>query len=78
MQCVTTVTFNVKFNEEPLPYFRASRGIRQGDPISPYLLILVANVLSLMIKRAVKDVHSKGLNGLDHVMLCLIFSLRMI
>lgn len=61
MQCVSTVTFSVKFNGEPLPYFQPSRGIRQGNLLSPYLFILVANVLSLLMKKAVAHGTIKGI-----------------
>lgn len=61
MQRVSTVSFSVKFNGEPLPYFKSSRGIRQGDPLSPYLFILVPNVLSFMLKRAVEDGSINGI-----------------
>lgn len=55
MQCVTTVTFSVIFNGEPLPYFQPSRGLGQGDPSSPYLFNIVTNVFSSLMKQAVDN-----------------------
>jgi hypothetical protein len=47
---VRSVTFSVLFNGAKTEYFTPTRGIRQGDPISPYLLLLAAKGLSCLLK----------------------------
>ena len=49
MSCVSTSTISVLFNRGALESFQPSRGIRQGDPFSPYLFILCMEVLGAMI-----------------------------
>lgn len=61
MQCITTVTFSVKLNGEPTPFFNPSRGLRQGDPLSPYLFILISNVLTWLMQKAVAEGSIKGI-----------------
>ena len=45
-----SVAINV--NDEVGPYFQTKKGLRQGDPLSPILFNLVADMLTLFIKRA--------------------------
>ena len=35
MQCVTTVTYSVRINGKPKGHIILTRGIHQGDPLSP-------------------------------------------
>jgi hypothetical protein len=52
---VRLVTFSVLFNGAKTEYFTPTRGIRQGDPISPYLLLLAAKGLSCLLKNAMRS-----------------------
>ncbi|KAK9985868.1 hypothetical protein SO802_030819 [Lithocarpus litseifolius] len=61
MRCVTSVTYSVKINEKPRGHFFPSRGLRQGDPLSPYLFLLCAEGLSALIKVAVDKGVMSGL-----------------
>lgn len=49
MTCVSTVSYSVLINGTPYGYIHPTRGIRQGDPFSPYLFLLVAEGLSSLI-----------------------------
>ncbi|GJV69848.1 hypothetical protein Tco_1485357 [Tanacetum coccineum] len=57
MECVTTTSFSISINGTLHGYFKGKRGLRQGDPMSPYLFTLVMEVFTLMLKRKVRDSH---------------------
>ena len=52
MECVRTVTYSVLVNGQAVGCITPSRGIRQGDPLSPYLFLLCAKALSSMLSKA--------------------------
>ena len=47
---MSTVSKSILFNEEALDPIFPSRGIREGDPISPYLFILCMDYLGQLIE----------------------------
>jgi hypothetical protein len=52
LMCVTTVRYSVLVNGTPCGYICPQRGLRQGDPISPYLFLLCAEGLNALLKKA--------------------------
>jgi hypothetical protein len=53
MHCITSVTTNVMWHGKRSSFFQPERGIRQVDPISPYIFVLCMDKLTHLIVEAV-------------------------
>ncbi|XP_023644536.1 uncharacterized protein LOC111832445 [Capsella rubella] len=61
MHCISSVSYRILINGDPKGRVRPTRGIRQGDPISPYLFILCTEALIAQIRRAEEEGKIQGL-----------------
>ncbi|GAU31848.1 hypothetical protein TSUD_114590 [Trifolium subterraneum] len=59
MICVSSVNYSVLMNSDRVGPISPGRGLRQGDPLSPYLFILVTECLTALIHQVVGrgDLH---------------------
>jgi len=55
MKCVETTSFSVAVNGNLYGFFPGKSGVRQGDPLSPYLSILCMEYFSRMLKLASRN-----------------------
>eukprot|EP00253_Pinus_taeda_P006105 PITA_06105 len=62
MSLITSPCFSVLLNGSPSSPFYPTRGIRQGDPLSPFLFVLMAEGLSRLLKSAVSSQFLKGIS----------------
>ena len=67
--CLASVSYSVLINGRPRGKFKGFKGLRQGDPLSPFLFTLVADGLSRLMERASRIRYVKGWRvGKDKVM----------
>ena len=60
MVCVRSANYAILINREPVGRIFPSRGLRQGDPISPYLFLICAEALSSLLTSAEKNGQIRG------------------
>ena len=58
--CVTSVRFSILVNGSPESFFGRSRGLRQGDPLSSLLFLLIMEVLSKILNKTKENNLIRG------------------
>jgi hypothetical protein len=58
---VSKGSVGIKVNDAIGHYFQTQKGLRQGDPLSPLLFNIVADMLAILIVRAKEDGQVEGL-----------------
>lgn len=58
--CLSTASTSILVNGSPTNEFRLTRGIRQGDPLSPFLFLIVAEGLNVAMEEAMISGIFKG------------------
>ena len=61
METVQTATYLVLINGEPWGHITLTRGIKQGDPLSPYLFLLCVEGLSSLLRKAIENKELHGI-----------------
>jgi hypothetical protein len=64
MACVRSVRYQVRFNSDETDMFVPTRGLRQGDPLSPYLFLLCAEGLSSLL------MYEEEVGSIDGLRVC--------
>ena len=76
MHCITSVSYSILVNGVAYGSITLSKGLRQGDPISPYSFLLCANSFSSLINNAAMNQRisrvsiCRGCPKITHLFFC--------
>ena len=76
MECVKTISYSVLVNGESKGLIKPTRGIRQGDPLSPFLFLLCTEGLNDLIVKAESEgsIHGFALSRRSPKLMHLLFA----
>ena len=63
MRCISTVSYVVTTNGRRGSDFQPTRGLRQGDPLSPFLFLICSEGLSALLRIATREGPIKGVKA---------------
>ena len=77
--CISTTNFSILINGTSSDFFHSTRGLRQGDPLSPYLFLLVMEILNQLLFRAknggfIEGFKVRSSSGVGRDLLYLLFA----
>ena len=52
--CISIASFSMLINGTPFNFFRSFKGLRQGNPLSPFLFVIVMEAFSRLVERVVR------------------------
>lgn len=58
--CISNPFFSILLNGTSKCFFKSSRGLRQSDPLSPFLFLIAIDVLSAVLKKVEHESLIKG------------------
>jgi len=71
--CLVSSYVSVLVKESPTEEFKPSRGLRQGDPLAPFLFLVVAEGLAGMVRQALRTDVLRGVKvGMNSFECCLL------
>ena len=62
MKCISLVNYSILINNEPSSIIHPARGIRQGDPFSPYLFLFYTKGLHSLIQHVAASGQIRGVS----------------
>ena len=78
MSCIKSISYAVLFNGEPVEHIKPTRGLCQGNPLSPYMFLLCAIGLQGLLRKVESDGAIRGYIFVVMGHVSLTFSLQMI